>query len=115
MEELRQHQPSGELFLIIGADSLHDLPGWVQPRHILELAALLVVPRPGCEMVELETLRQAFKLPDDFPLRLQMVRAPLIDIASRDVRQRIAQGRSVRYLVPRAVEAYAAEKGLYRA
>jgi nicotinate-nucleotide adenylyltransferase len=114
LEELRQHQPGADFFLIIGADSLHDLPGWVQPRRILELAALLVVPRPGFEMAELETLRQSFKLPDDFPLRLQMVHAPLIDIASRDVRQRISQGRSVRYLIPRAVEAYVAEKGLYR-
>jgi len=115
LEELRQYQPGAELYLIIGADSLHDLPGWVQPRRILEFSSLLVVPRPGCEMVELETLRQAFRLPDDFPLRLQLVHAPLIDIASRDVRQRISQGRSVRYLIPRAVEAYVAEKGLYGA
>jgi nicotinate-nucleotide adenylyltransferase len=114
LEELRQQEPGAELFLIIGADSLHDLPGWVQPRRILDLATLLVVPRPGWDMAELDQLRQAFALPDDFPMRLQMIHAPLIDIASRDIRQRIGQGRSVRYLIPRAVEAYAAERGLYR-
>ena len=114
LEELRQEQPSADLFLIIGADSLHDLPGWVQPRRILELATLLVVPRPGTEMADLDSLRQALAPPDDFPLRLQIVNAPLIDLASRDIRQRIGQGRSVRYMIPRAVEAYAAEKELYR-
>ena len=115
LEELRQQRSGAELYLIVGADSLNDLPQWVQPRRILELATLLVVPRPGWELAELATLQQALTLPADFPLRLQMVNAPLIDIASRDVRQRLAQGRSVRYLIPRAVEAYIADKELYRA
>ncbi len=115
LEELRHQHSGAELFLIVGADSLNDLPQWVQPRRILELASLLVVPRPGSEMAELETLQQSLSLPADLPLRLQMIHAPLIDIASRDVRQRSAQGRSVRYLIPRAVEAYIADKGLYRA
>ncbi len=114
LEELRGQHPGAELCLIVGADSLNDLPQWVEPRRILELATLLVVPRPGWEMVELETLRKDLHLPSDFPLRLQMVNAPLIDIASREIRQRVAQARSIRYLVPRAVEAYVADKGLYR-
>ena len=114
LEELRQQHPAVELYLIVGADSLNDLPQWVQPRRILELATLLVVPRPGWEMAELETLQQSLSLPADFPLRLQMIHAPLIDIASREVRQRIAQRRSVRYLIPRAVEAYIADKDLYQ-
>ena len=115
LEEIRQRDRDADLCLIVGADSLNDLPQWVQPCRILELATLLVVPRPGWEMAELETLQQALALPADFPLRLQMIHAPLIDIASRDVRQRIGQGRSVRFLIPRAVEAYIADKGLYRA
>ena len=101
--------------MIVGADSLHDLPGWVQPRRILELATLLVVPRTGWEIIEeLETIREALGVPDEFPLHLQFIHAPLIDIASRGLRQLIGQGRSVRYMIPRAVEAYVAEKGLYR-
>src|SRR5437016_3723431 len=67
LEELRQDDPSAELFLIVGADSLHDLPGWVQPRRILELATLLVVPRTGWEIIEeLETIREALGVPDEF-------------------------------------------------
>lgn len=114
LEQLKQQHAGAELCLIIGADSLHDLPQWVQPRRILELATLLVVPRPGWPMAELDTLRPSLALPSDFVLRLQMIQAPLIDIASRDIRQRIAHGRSVRYMIPRAVEAYIGEKELYR-
>jgi nicotinate-nucleotide adenylyltransferase len=114
LEELRQRHPQAELCLLIGADSLQDLPQWVQPRRILELATLVVTPRPGSELPELNALRQGLALETHFPLRLQLVHAPLIDIASRDIRARIAQGRSVRYMIPRAVEAYIGEKGLYR-
>ena len=52
-------------------------------------------------------------MPDDVALSLEVVPAPLIEIASRDLRKRVAEGRSVRYLVPRAVEAYVEEKKLY--
>lgn len=114
LEELRQREPSAELCLIVGADSLVDLPRWVMPRRILELATLIVVPRAGWDIADFEELRRAADLPADFPLRLQMIQAPLIDIASRDLRHRLAQGKSVRYLTPRAVEAYIADKGLYR-
>jgi nicotinate-nucleotide adenylyltransferase len=114
LEELHRQHGGAELFLIVGADSVTDLPQWMQPRRILELATLLVVPRPGWELAERDALQCGLALPADFPLRLQVVHVPLIDIASREIRQRIAQGQSVRYLIPRAVEAYIADKGLYK-
>jgi nicotinate-nucleotide adenylyltransferase len=115
LEELQTREPGAELFLILGADSLAELHLWYQPRRILELATLLVVPRPGSPTVGSAALRERLKLPGEARLALEVVQAPLIDIASRDVRQRLGQGRSVRYLLPRAVEAYIADKGLYRA
>jgi nicotinate-nucleotide adenylyltransferase len=47
-------------------------------------------------------------------LRIQVIESPLLAIASRDLRRRLREGRSVRYMIPRAVEAYIADKGLYR-
>jgi nicotinate-nucleotide adenylyltransferase len=70
--------------------------------------------RPGILLVSADELRGKLALADDVPLSLQVVEAPLIEIASRDLRKRVAAGRSVRYLVPRAVEVYVEEKGLYR-
>ncbi|MCS7047522.1 MAG: nicotinate-nucleotide adenylyltransferase [Gemmataceae bacterium] len=114
LEELHRREPATEWCLILGGDSLADLASWAKPRRILELATLLVVPRPGTRLPPLDALRQAVGLPPDDPLRLQIIAAPLIDIASRDLRRRVAEGRSVRYQLPRAVEAYIADKGLYR-
>jgi nicotinate-nucleotide adenylyltransferase len=107
---LRERHAEAELFLIIGSDTLRDLPKWHETVRILELAGLLVVPRPGWPVAAAEDVKAALGLPGSFPLRYQVCDIPLIDIASRDLRRRIAEGRSIRYLVPRAVEAYLQEK-----
>lgn len=97
-------------WLILGADSVVDLPMWYQPRRILELAGLLVVGRPGSPPPDIERLRTALGVDT---VRMQTVVTPQVDIASREVRARVAAGKSIRYLVPRAVEAYIVEKRLY--
>jgi len=106
LKELHHRDPGVELFLIIGADCLPDLPSWRDPRRIAERAGLLVVPRPGIQTWSAEELRAALRLPADVALREQIVSIPLIEISSRDLRTRVAAGRSIRYLVPRAVECY---------
>ena len=110
---LHDRHPDAELLLIIGSDTLHDLPSWHKPRHILELAGLLIVVRPGWPVADVAELRKTLLLTGDFPLRHQVCQVPLIDISSSDLRQRMSAGRSVRYLMPRAVEAYVREKNLY--
>lgn len=114
LEELRQNHPGDDLFLLIGSDSLQDFPTWYQPARIIELAHLLVVSREDNFVVPLDDLRQALQLATDAPLRVHLVHMPLIGIASRDLRRRVTAGRSLRYFVPRAVEAYIVEKKLYK-
>jgi nicotinate-nucleotide adenylyltransferase len=114
LAELQRQYAGAELFLIVGADTLADLPSWHEPARIAEQATLLVVGRPGWNEPPPETLRAALHLPEANVLRQQTIAAPLIAIRSRDLRQRVAEGRSIRYLTPRAVEVYIAEKGLYR-
>jgi nicotinate-nucleotide adenylyltransferase len=115
LAELGRRYPGAELFLLVGSDTLHDLPYWHEPLRIAEQAGLLVMARPGGETPAPSALRSALHLPEGVDLRQELVQAPLIDIRSRDLRQRAAEGRSLRYLVPRAVEAYIADKQLYRA
>jgi nicotinate-nucleotide adenylyltransferase len=114
LTQLQQARPDDELCFILGSDSLHDLPLWYQPRRLLELATLLVVTRADWPAFSAQELKQSLQLAEDFPLRYKIVEAPLITIASRDIRRRIAEGRSVRYMIPRAVEAYSEDKGLYK-
>jgi nicotinate-nucleotide adenylyltransferase len=113
LEEIRRRHPAAALALPVGADTLADLPHWYQPARVVELAELLVTPRPGWPLPTAAELQAALRLPAGVALRLHIVEAPLIDIASRDLRRRAAEGRSLRYLVPRAVAAYIADKRLY--
>ncbi|HJT77974.1 MAG TPA: nicotinate-nucleotide adenylyltransferase, partial [Gemmataceae bacterium] len=114
LEELGRQHPDADFSLLVGSDTLNELHTWREPARIVARAALLVVDRPGFPALTAERFREELHLPEGFPLRVQTVEAPLIHIASRDLRRRAAEGRSLRYLVPRAVEMYVQEKRLYR-
>jgi nicotinate-nucleotide adenylyltransferase len=110
LESVCRDSPGEELFFLIGADSLAELVSWREPARIAQLATIVVVNRPGIEEIAPESL------PDFGPGAhpLYSVTIPPIGIASTDLRRRLAEGRSIRYLVPRGVEAYIEANGLYR-
>lgn len=114
LAQLHGQRTGAELYFILGSDSLRDLPIWYQPRRILELATLLVVARADWPTFSAAKLKESLELGEEFPLRYEVIETPLITLSSRDIRRRIAAGRSVRYMIPRSVEAYIADKGLYR-
>lgn len=109
LERLTLERPGDELFFLIGADSLADLPGWRRPERILELAKLVVVNR----QLDADSQRRVTDAGLDAE-RVQYVNIPTIGISSTDLRARVASGRSIRYQVPRGVEAYINEHRLYR-
>ena len=106
---VRRERPDDELFFLIGADSLIDLPTWREPETIARVSTLVVVNRPGIDP-EFATF------PDFGPdaRTILSVTIPPIGIASHDLRRRLSEGKSVRYMVPRGVEAYIAAQALYR-
>jgi nicotinate-nucleotide adenylyltransferase len=113
LADLHRFHPGDELFLILGTDCLPDLAKWHEPRQIIETATLLVAARPGWPVWTTVQLADSLGLPDASNVRMQQVLIPLIEISSRDMRRRSAEGRSLLYMVPRAVEVYIREKRLY--
>lgn len=110
LEQIRDEGPSRELFLLVGADSIRDLPTWRQPDRIQDLATIVAVNRGRTTPTEAQ--RQA--LHPTVADRIRFVGMPGIEISATDIRQRVADGRSIRYLVPRAVESYIQHHRLYR-
>jgi len=106
---LREAYPGSLLYLLIGSDSLHDLLHWRDPARIVAQARLAVMRRPGFapDMSALEVA-----LPG-IAERVEWVDAPGLDVSSSDIQRRVREGRSIRYLVPRAVESLIVEQGLY--
>lgn len=113
LEHLHTEEASRELFLLIGADSLRDLPQWREPDRILDLATVVAVNR-GDQLLP-DRSRLEHQLGQRATSKLKFVQMPGIDISASDIRQRVASGRSIRYLVPRAVEAYIGQHQLYGA
>ena len=112
LEALQQRHPRNTFHLIVGTDCLPDIPKWFEPHTILKRTALLAVPRPGFEPWTAAQLATALNLPAN-EVRLTMIDCPLVDIASREIRERVTLGKSIRYLVPRSIEEYIREKKLY--
>ena len=103
--------PEHELFFLVGADILPELPRWREPRQIMQLARLVVVNRPGAPAPDLD--RVAAVLPG-VRERVERVDIPGVDVSSSEIRRRVAAGEPIRYLTPPAVEHYIMERRLYR-
>jgi nicotinate-nucleotide adenylyltransferase len=115
LAELQGRHPKDVFWLLVGSDTLTDLPNWHEPVRLLGMVGLMVMARPGNPVLSTEELLARLRLPADASLRIQVAQTPLIDISSREIRRRVSEGRTVRYFMPRAVEVYVQEKGLYRA
>jgi nicotinate-nucleotide adenylyltransferase len=112
LDALAEAQPATDWFLILGVDSVRDLPEWHEPLRIIDRATVLVAGRPGHPVWSPAELATGLGV-DPRRVRLQVIDVPLIDIASRDLRRRAATGRSLLFQVPHAVEVYIREKKLY--
>jgi len=95
-------------FFILGRDTLAELPLWKEPQKVVQLCRLVVPPRLGSR--DLKHLEKAIPGLLDKVIQLDM---PVIGISSSEIRQRIAQGLSIRYLVPAEVEKYIMEQSIY--
>ena len=102
--ELTAESPDVDWFFIVGQDAANHLPQWRGVEQALELATFVVVRRP-------DVAPEVHGLTD----RLVTVDAPLIGVSSTAVRERVREGRSIRFLVPEPVIRYIAEHGLYGA
>ena len=112
LAEIAGEHPQATLYLLMGADSLADLPGWREPERICELAVPVVAARPGhaVNFQLLEPLASAERLDQ---ARQAVVTMPQLDLSSHDLRERAAHQQSLRFRTPRAVEQYIASHKLY--
>lgn len=100
---LRQKHPHTHFFLLLGSDNLSELGSWREPEKVFSMAQPVFAHRPLTDEKLPAWLEHAVWLSN---LRLE--------ISATDLRAHVRTGRSIRYLVPEAVERYIQKKGLYR-
>ena len=106
---LHERYPDSEIWLLIGGDSLRDLPTWHRPEEVLAKCQLAALSRPGAT-VDWEALEAAVPGVSD---AVEMLDGPAIAVSSTRIRQWAAAGRSLRYLVPPKVRALIHREKLY--
>jgi nicotinate-nucleotide adenylyltransferase len=110
---IRGERPEASLFLLMGADSLRDLPTWREPARICELALPAVVRRGGAAEPDFGPLQLLVSAARLAAIQAAQVQMPLIELSSTDLRRRAASGLSLRFRTPRAVEKYIETHRLY--
>lgn len=126
LELLRQADPGGERYFIVGLDSFRDIASWKAYTRLFALAHLVVTARPGVELPDpLAALPVAVRSDFCYDDQLKKMRhasgntvifleETRLDISSTQIRRKVASGMSIRYLVPPVVADYIASHGLYR-
>lgn len=105
LRALRRAEPAWQqVDLIIGSDSLLELPTWKTPDEVLTLAGLVVYPREGFPVAA---------APEEYAKRARLLEAPRLLVSSTDLRRRIAERRSLRYWVGDGVLHLIKTHGLY--
>jgi len=106
-----EQNPDADIVPIIGGDSLRDLPKWHRPQEIVYACHWIGVMRRPNEEPNLDKLER--ELPG-ISSKIHYVDAPLLEIASREIRSWIASGHPVRYYLPPAVNGYIEQHHLYQ-
>jgi nicotinate-nucleotide adenylyltransferase len=101
----REHGPDTELFFITGADAMLEIFQWKEPEELFELAHFIAATRPGYDIEAFEAREHP---------GVTVINIPALAISSTDVRERVAAGAPIRYLVPEGVKSYIEKAGLYR-
>jgi nicotinate-nucleotide adenylyltransferase len=111
LRELRERAPQDELTFIVGADIALGLQDWHEPEVVLKLATLAIAERTGAAHEQIAAhLEQAF----GGRARVRFFQMPRVDVSSSEIRERVRDGRPIRYLVPDTVAERIERRRLYR-
>lgn len=108
---IRERNPDTEIVYLMGGDSLRQLTTWHRPVDFVEACDEIGVMRRPEDAIDVASVDNAVA---GLKSKLRFVDAPLLEIASREIRRRTREGLPCRYYLPSAVYAYIQEEGLYR-
>ena len=112
MQEFNRRYPENDFYFILGADSLFAIEEWRNFQEIFPTCTILAAMRDDKDVQSMHD--QIDYLSSRYGARIELLRAPLVEISSTVIRRRASRGLSARYMVPDRVAGYIAEHKLYR-
>lgn len=112
----QEHGLEAQLYWVVGADMLEELPTWHRAEEVVDMATIITAARPPwSERLEdiLAKLRVRFSAEQVARLAAAAAPTPLIDITSTQIRHRLREKKSIKFLTPRTVINYLKRRGLY--
>jgi nicotinate-nucleotide adenylyltransferase len=109
LELLAEERPDTDLVFVMGADAAVGLESWRRPERVVELARLAVARRAGVSDADVAAAMRSLGAEG----RATILEMPQFGVSSSAVRERAAEGRPLRYLVPEPVARFIEEKGIY--
>lgn len=113
IRELKKIYKEEKLYFLIGLDSLFQLKTWMKIGDLSQEIEFVVALRPGYFDRE-EINKEIDFLRENFGTKINLIKTPLYEISSTDLRDRIREGKSLRYLIPKKVLDYIEESGFYK-
>lgn len=113
IRELKKIYKEEKLYFLIGLDSLFQLKTWMKIGDLSQEIEFVVALRPGYLDKE-EINKEIDFLRENFGTKVNLIKTPLYEISSTDLRDRIHEGKSLRYLIPKKVLDYIEESGFYK-
>ena len=113
LQALNAQYPDTDWYLVLGADAVQHFDRWREPEKILQQCQLIVCHRGGFGKPDLSALKNVASAEQLSSVANNVADCPLIEISSSEIRSRIANHRSIRYLTPRAVEKYILTNNVY--
>ena len=112
LEQLKRKYPDDTLCFIVGADSLCEMEGWYHPGEIFSRAEIIAACRGGENRGDIERAAELYR--EKYNATVRCIAMPEVEISSSDIRQRLTDGRTVRYMLPERVIDYINKTGIYR-
>ena len=114
IKQLQREFPQAEMYFIIGADTIVELPSWKDIDELTELCRFVAISREGSSKKDFDCLADIFSKEKIEKLKKLFLEVQPIAVSATEIREKVARGESITGLVPREVEDYIIEKGLYK-
>ncbi len=112
IKQLKQEDPDQEIYFITGADAFLQILTWRNPEELLRSCHFVAATRPGYLRPEIS--EEIKRLTQEYKAHIHFIEVPALSISSSDIRQRVREGRPIKYLLPELVENYIYKHGLYQ-